>query len=499
MKEFDRLSAGPSSSLDVSAEALTELSSEVTQFVAEYFANIAQLQVFPETRGGQTDELLDSHLPLKGESLPKLLEECRAIFAGSRHNGHPRFFGYVASPATPAGAFADLMASALNSNVTSWRSAPAATEVERLVVRWLGALVGYGEEAHGLLTSGGSMANLLALLLAHRNSSGGEPDLKGLWNSEVMTIYASEQIHMSVPKGAAILGFGREQVKLIECDDHFRIDVNALRRTIDADLRKGLKPFCIVGSAGTVNTGAIDPLTKLADVASDYDLWFHVDGAYGAFGALDPRKRTLFAGLERADSVSLDPHKWLYAPLDAGCLLFRDELTARMAGANNTADYIRVAEKTEEEAFAFWNYGVELSRRFRALKIWFTLRYYGTERVAAAISKDNFLAEYLASQIEQSDDFELLAPVELSICCFRYAPVWLRESSDATAMLNTLNAEIMHSVQRGGQAYVSNATIHGKFALRVCIINFRTGPADIDQTIDIIRHAAQDLESKYRH
>lgn len=493
----DRATPNRVSSLDISAEELEEFASRATQFVTGYFAELPELPVFPETRGGQTRERLGSELPSKGEPLDRLLEDCREIFSASRHNGHPRFFGYVASPSTPAGAFADLLASVLNANVTSWRSAPAATEVERLVVHWLSKLVGYDDCTHGLLTSGGSMANLIALLIAHRTKTTDEPELKGLWNSTRMTIYAAEQIHLSVPKGAAILGFGREQVRLVPCDDRFRIDVNALRRLIETDLRRGLKPFCLVGSAGTVNTGAIDPLTKLAEIASDYDLWFHVDGAYGAFGAMDARKRSLFAGLERADSVSLDPHKWLYVPLDAGCLLFRDTLSVGVAGGAASADYIRVHEKEDEEAFAFWDHSLELSRRFRALKIWFTLRYYGTERIAAAISEDNLLAEYLAERVTDSEDFELLAPVELSICCFRYAPRWLAEREGSATMLDQLNAEIMHTIQRGGKAYFSNAMIHGKFALRVCITNFRTTRADIDQTLETILQTAQGLKGQY--
>jgi len=497
MTETEKALIEGTSLLDTFAEGLDQLASQATQFVTSYFADLSERAVFPNTRGGQTRELLGSDIPVKGESIDKLLESCREIFSASRHNGHPRFFGYVASPSTPAGAFADLLASALNPNVTSWRSAPAATELERLVVGWLGTLIGYRENAHGLLTSGGSMANLIALLVAHRTKSKGEADAKGLWNLPRMTIYASDQVHMSVLKAAAILGFGSEQVRLVECDDHFRIDVKALRSNIEADLRKGLKPFCIVGSAGTVNTGAIDPLTKLADIASEYDLWFHVDGAYGAFGAMDARKRPLFAGLVRADSVSLDPHKWLYVPLDAGCLLVRDAASAQVAGGTNSADYITVHEKLDEEAFAFWDYSVELSRRFRALKIWFTLRYYGTERIAAAISKDNLLAEYLSGQVERSEDFELLAPVDLSICCFRYVPRWLADEEQQAALLDQLNADIMHTVQRGGKAYLSNATVNGKFALRACITNFRTTRADVDQTLEIIRQTAQDLESKY--
>src|SRR6185295_10295858 len=227
------------------------------------------------------------------------------IIANSRHNGHPRFFGYVASPATAPGAFADLIASALNTNLTSWRSGPAATEIERTVVRWLASLIRYGDEtheAHGLLTSGGSMANLTALLIAHRAKS--EPDVgaTGLWNSTTpMTVYASDQIHMSIPKAADILGLGRAQVRLVDSDNRFRMNVGSLREQLTNDLQNGMKPFCVVASGGTVNTGAVDPLADIAEVANEFGLWFHIDGAYGALAAADQTKRPLFRGLERAD------------------------------------------------------------------------------------------------------------------------------------------------------------------------------------------------------
>jgi glutamate/tyrosine decarboxylase-like PLP-dependent enzyme len=281
--------------------------------------------------------------------------------------------------------------------------------------------------------------------------------------------------------------------------------VKKLRASIKSDLKKGLKPFCVVGSAGTVNTGAIDPLSEIADVAKEFGLWFHVDGAYGALGALDPRKRPLFAGLKRADSVSLDPHKWLYTPIDSGCLLFHDREAARATFANDEADYIKVHEQTDDEAFAFWDYGIELSRRFRALKIWLTLRYYGTRRIAEAISHDNSMAEYLAQCVSAADDFELLAPVELSICCFRYVPAELRTKLQAAsaskrrtlnAELDQLNARVMHAVQRGGHAYLSSASVKGRLALRACITNFRTTCGDIDITLDVIREAAQSLPER---
>ncbi len=501
------LRAARASSLEITEEAMEEIAAQMLLLVTEYFARLPGLPVFPQTSADQLKERFNVDLPVEGIAFEQILDDCRAIISASRHNGHPRFFGYVASPSTPVGAFADLLASALNVNLTSWRSAPAPAEIEKTTLRWLSTLVGYGQDAHGLLTSGGSMANLNALLIAHRSRAPeGQVSRRGLWsNPHPMTIYASDQIHMSIPKAADVLGLGREQVRLVKSDARFRLDVQSLREMIEADMSRGLVPFCVVASAGTVNTGAVDPLAETARIAATYDLWFHVDGAYGALGSLDERKRPLFEGIERADSVSLDPHKWLYAPVGCGCLLFRDPLKARRAFLTDDADYIKVQEETTDESFAFWDYGIELSRRFRALKIWMMLCYYGARRIRAAVSDDNDLAAYLAERVQLAEDFELLAPVELSICCFRYVPPAVRaalhgaktaEREHLNAEVDQLNAALMHHVQRGGRAYLSNVTLNGSYGLRACIVNFRTTRADIDRTLDIVREAARDISEE---
>ena len=477
------------SALDVSAEQLQEIATQATNLVHEYFNSVATRGVVAHHNfSGKTKELINASLEPKGVPLEQLIEECRTIFDHSRHNGHPRFFGYVASPATAIGAYSDLIASALNANITCWRSGPAGTEIEQLVVSWLGTLIGYDDDAKGLLTSGGSMANLIALLAASRRKSGKDTASKGLWNSGTpLTVYASEEVHMSIPKAADILGIGRDQVRTVAVDDQLRMDVNALRTRIREDLKNGLRPFCIVGSAGTVNTGVVDPLAEIAVVAAEFDLWFHVDGAYGAPGVLDPGKKDLFYGLTLADSVSLDPHKWLYVPVDAGCLLFRDDFAVRPAFNTDEADYIKVHGLVDDETFAYWDYGIELSRRFRALKVWLTLRYYGADRIAEAISEDIALAHYFGETVAAADDFELVAPVELSICCFRFVPPGLKNEPE----LDQLNQKILAGIQKDGRAYVSNATVTGKFALRACITNFRTTKTDIDKTIDVVREIAK--------
>ncbi len=504
------------SSLDITEEALGELAARAVELVSNYFRDISASPVVTHTSALELAARFDAPLPAAPDSLDEVFADCRRIFEGSRHSGHPRFFGYVASPSTPAGAFADLIASALNQNVPAWRSSPAATHVEHTVIDWLVALAGYAPGARGLLTSGGSMANLNALYVAHRTqaraaNAGGEAEArggadvsqKGLWRAaRPATFYVSDQAHMSIAKAADILGFGREQVRVVESDENFRMDVRRLREQIERDAGDNFQPCCVVASAGTVNTGAVDPLARIAEVARAYDLWFHIDGAYGALAALDPSKRALFAGLAEADSVSLDPHKWLYTPVDCGCLLFRDAARVRAAWTGGEADYIKIFEDTEAESFAFFDHGMELSRRFRALKIWMLLRYYGARAIAAAITEDNALAAYFGALVEASEDFELLAPIELSICCFRYVPPDARprlasadaaERARAETEVNKLNERILRAVQRGGRAYVSNASLRGRFALRACIVNFRTTRRDIDATLDIIREAAREV------
>src|SRR5256714_13294179 len=505
-KEVEEKRAARPSSLDISEDEFHAISESVAEIVEKYFARVAELPVFPDTSAEEISEKFPEKLSEDGEPIEKLIEDCRRVIEKSRHNGHPRFWGYVASPSTPIGAYADLIASALNQNVTSWRSAPAATMIEQQVMRWLGSLIGYDENAHGLMTSGGSLANLKALYVAHRVKSSDEVSHHGLWHrSAPMTVYASDQVHFSIPKAADVLGLGRENVRIVSSDERFKLDMRNLREQVERDEREGFIPFCVVANAGTVNTGAVDPLEEIGSFAQERDLWFHVDGAYGALGALAHEKRALFHGIARADSVSLDPHKWLYAPVDCGCLLFRDAARVQGAWTQHAADYIKVYEERDAESFAFWDYGIELSRRFRALKIWLMLRYYGSRKVSGAITDDCCMAQYFAERVEASEDFELLAPVELSICCFRYVPVEFarefqaandEERASLNEKLDELNAHIMHTVQRGGLAYLSNATLRARFALRACITNFRTTRADIDSTLEIIREAAREIRKE---
>ena len=305
----------------------------------------------------------------------------------------------------------------------------------------------------------------------------------------VGTVYASEQAHMSIAKAVALLGIGRHQLRLIPCDDEFRIRTDLLRGSIDADRRAGKCPIAIVGCAGTVATGSIDPLVELAEIAKDTCAWFHIDGAYGALAAI--ARPEPFAGMELADSVSLDPHKWLYQPLDCGCLLFRDPAQAR-ATFSFTGDYAKSLQDDPLEDFAFFDESLELSRRFRALKLWLSLRYHGLSNFRRQIDNDLNCANQLASLVDSNPEMELLAPVPLSAVCFRYIP---RRDGFKETQLDDLNLRILRDVQRSGRVYISNATIHGKFALRACMVNHRTTAADVEAVIDEVLRVGRELST----
>jgi glutamate/tyrosine decarboxylase-like PLP-dependent enzyme len=379
----------------------------------------------------------------------------------------PAFFGYIQSPPNPVGVVADLLASAADQNVTAWRSAPAAAHVERLTLRWLGQFVGFDDDAAGIMVGGGSAANLTALLTAIRTRSNPDADRRRL------AVYVSSEAHFSIAKAAGALGLA---VRRIEADEDWRLDPEAAAAAIEDDERSGTTPLCLVASAGTTATGAVDPLDALADLAQAHGLWFHVDGAYGAPAAAVAAQQQRFRGIDRADSLAIDAHKWLYAPVDCSALLVHDAATTARAFGAAADDYVRVLGGQDEETFAFWDHGLELSRRFRALKLWMALRHYGATRLAQAIEHDIAMAAQLGDLVERSEDLELTSPPSLSICTFRHG------SAD--------NERLLAALQRDGRVYLSNAVIGGRFALRACVTNFRTTEADIETTVAVVRELA---------
>jgi glutamate/tyrosine decarboxylase-like PLP-dependent enzyme len=391
-------------------------------------------------------------------------------------------FAYVASAGTPITAIGSMIEATLNTNVTAWRSSPAATEVEHVVIDWLKEMLGYPKEAAGLLVSGGSMANFAALAAAR---SAKAPDVvhQGLSGAE-LTIYASDEAHFSIRKAAGMLGIGEAHVRSVSTDDRLRMQPSELEKLIREDKAGGRAPMCVAASVGTVESGVVDPIEEIASIARRHGLWLHIDAAYGGFAALAPSARHHFAAISQADSVALDPHKWLYLPVGCGCVLYKDPAAAR-AAFSHEADYTRVIGHERDEAFAFWDYGPELTRPFRALNLWLLFKYAGARRIGEAIESNMACARYFEQLIRASEDFEMLAPVELSIFCFRYAPPGFHGDLDA------LNERVLLALQRAGSSYVSNARVHGKCALRGCVLNYRTTKGDMEKLLEDLRDAAQ--------
>ena len=465
-------------------EEIRALGRAVLEEVAAYYESLDSRPVLVPTTSQALRETFSEPLPREGARLDSLLQTLRdAVIPFCRHSAHPRFFGYVSSPGTPVTSLGSLLASALNVNVTCWRSAPAGTELEHVTVNWLKEMLGYPSGAAGLLVSGGSMANFAGLAAARSAKAPGNVVRDGLAGAPRLCAYVSEEGHFSIAKAAGMLGIGEANVRAVKTGDRFAIDLADLGRLVEQDRAAGYLPFCVVANAGATATGAFDPIGELAAFAREHNLWLHVDAAYGGFAALAPSARPLFAGIAEADSVALDPHKWLYLPIGCGCVLYKDPATAR-AAFSHSAEYTRTIGLERDEAFAFWDYGPELSRPFRALDLWLLLKFVGAARLAEAIEQNIACARYLEELVSTSPDFEMLAPASLSIFCFRYAPRGYADSLDA------LNERILLAVQRAGSSYLSNAKVNGKFALRGCVLNYRTTKRDMEILLDDVRASA---------
>jgi glutamate/tyrosine decarboxylase-like PLP-dependent enzyme len=468
-------------SVEISAEEFLRLTDRVAKLAAEYLENIDNRPISPSTNGDETSRLFRTSIPEHGmgdaalDGLPEVMRLSRV------QNG--RFFGYVLGSGEPVGAVADLLASVLNQNVTAWRSGPAAVMVEQTVIGWLAQAIGC-PDFRGHLTGGGSSANLMGLAMAREAKA--PANEKGIEAGGI--IYASDEIHMSIPKSVALLGIGRDNLRLIPTDASFRMIPQELEARILRDRAEGKTPVAVVASAGTVSTGAIDPFPQIAEIARRHGAWFHIDGAYGALAAM--ADRTKFEGLELADSISLDPHKWLYQPLDCGCLLYRSSDAAQRTFAHS-GEYARSLTADPIEGFVFFEESLELSRRFRALKLWLSLRYHGVAAFRQSIMKDLAQARRLANAIKREPELELLAPVELSAVCFRYRGADNRSNEE----LNSFNRALLKRVVQRGRVYLSNALLRGKFSLRACIVNHRTKDSDVDSVIPEVLAAAQEVRA----
>lgn len=477
------------SPLDASPELVERMINAAAAAAAQYYRELPGRPVVTKASGAEVRAQLPRELPrlpVRFDHLIRLFSD--VIAPNSRHNGHPRFFGYIASPGSAAAATGELLSAAMNANVTSWRSSPSATELEHIVTGWFKQIVGFPESALGVLVSGGSMANFAALAAA-RSRVLPQVAAEGIPADTRLRIYVSKEGHFSIDKAASLLGIGNAAVVRIPVDTQLRIRLDILARQIDADVSSGCTPMAIVGNAGSTATGTIDPLHTLADIAAHRRIWFHVDGAYGAFAALSPHLRDEFHGIARADSVALDAHKWLFSSMGAACVLYRDTAAAHAAFAHD-ADYTRPIGLAQDEAFAFWDYSPELSRPFRALPIFFHVSHAGADAIAAAIDTTVRCARHFAATAISVPNIEMLAPVTLSIFCFRYHPRGYAGDLDA------LNQSIMVELQRSGFAYLSSARVHGKFALRGCVLSYRTTERDMDILLREVMRIGADLAKR---
>jgi aromatic-L-amino-acid decarboxylase len=470
--------------LELSTEDFRRLAANVVDLCAGYLRTLDARSTFPQTTGEESERLFDLDLPERGMGDQAFAALTDVIGKSRAQNG--RFFGYVQGSGEPIAALGDFLGSILNQNITASRSSPAGVTIERTVVRWLSEAVGCRGFV-GTLTSGGSAANLMGLAMAREKKT--PANEQGLYDRKVGVIYASEQVHMAVPKAVAMLGIGRENLHYVPCDDSYRMVPSLLERAIRQDEVQGRAPIAVVASAGTVNTGSIDPLREIAAIAQSRDLWMHVDGAYGALAAIAAPEK--FDGLALADSLSLDPHKWLFQPLDCGCLLYRDVGSAQST-FTYTGNYAKQLSSDPVEGFAFFEESIELSRRFRALKLWLSLRYHGLHSFRAAIQQNLDHAQRLAAAIEDSASLELLGPVELSAVCFRH--LVNNDASEETR--NRFNLALLKRIVARGRVYLSNAELKGKFCLRACIVNHLTKETDIDAVVREVLEVAPAVTSE---
>jgi glutamate/tyrosine decarboxylase-like PLP-dependent enzyme len=477
------------SSFDLESEQIRQLGYMAADAVAEQRAGLTSRPVFGKVGAGAA--AFDEPPPEEGQPIEKTLAFAREhILPFPMGNSHQRFYGFINATADPVGIAADYLAASMNPNC--WGGDHAAIHVEHRVMRWLAEFLGYPETAEGILVSGGSMANFTALAAARRAMTPGNVREDGLAGEgrPRLTVYASDQVHHCVDKAVDLLGIGTNQLRKIPTDERFRLRMDLLAEAVAADRRTGFTPAIVVGTAGTVNTGAIDPLEEIADFCARESLWFHVDGAYGAMARLSRKLAPLFAGMERADSIAADPHKWLYVPYEAGATLVREK--GRLSNAfRKFPEYLASDPESPFPGPAwFAERGVELSRSFKALKVWMGLKTHGRSGYARAIENDVALARFLAEEVDRREDFERLAESVLSIANFRYRP---KDRNLSEEDLHRINRRIVNRLVGDGSFFLAPTTLKGRTALRVCIVNFRTREEDLTALLDEATRIGREL------
>ncbi len=468
--------------IDFSSEEIRRLGYRAVDLVAEHLERAREGAVRSSVPEELRRELMEEPLPLHPKDPEELLERLReTVLAFPMGNSSPRFFGWVNSPAAPAAIVAELLAAGLNPSVAGGDH--AATYVEHAVLRWMKELLGLPAHGGAILTSGGSVANLIGLAVMRHTATAGRVRAKGLRAESPLVVYATAQAHGCVQKALELLGIGSEQLHRVALDRERRMDVDSLVQQVSQDRASGAHPACIVASAGTVDTGAIDPLARLAEIAERESLWLHVDAAYGGPGILAEQTKGLYDGLPGVDSLAVDPHKWMYVPVECGCAFVRDARAMRDA-FSLVPPYLR----SESALPWFSEFGIQQTRGFRALKLWMAFQTIGLEGYRARITRDVALARALQDRIREARDFELAAAGPLSITCFRFVPAG-QHSNEQT--LDELNRRIVALVQEEGEAFLTGTELDGRFVLRACIVNFRTREQDLDALLEAVRAAGR--------
>ncbi len=483
--------------IDINKDEFRDIGHRLIDDIADFLDTIDKRPVTAGQSPSKLQSILGSgNLPEKGSPAGELLARATDLLLNnSLFNGHPKFMGYITASAAPIGALADLLAATVNPNVGAHILSPMATEIEKQTISWLAEFIGVSPNYGGILVSGGNMANFTAFLAARTAMAPKNVKEDGLSAaSKPLRVYCSKTTHTWIDKAAILFGLGTNAVRWIKTDSLNRMDNTALEQAIEEDLDNGCQPIMVIGTAGDVSTGVVDDLQGISVLCKRYQLWFHIDGAYGVPAAVIPTYKSLFTGLDEADSIALDPHKWLYSPLEAGCTLVKDPQHL-LDTYSSHPEYYNFTTTEEEIAQNYYEYGLQNSRGFRALKIWLSLQHIGRAGYEKLIGEDIDLAKRL---FELADDHPELEAVSnnLSITTLRYVPS--DKKTDLT-YLNSLNQQLLNTLQTGGEAFLSNAIVREMYCLRACIVNFRTSESDIREIIDIIVRVGRETNITLRN
>lgn len=460
----------------------------VARIVADHVAGLATRRVTPEATPEELEKIFYEPLPENGMAIEDILARFQKDIARNAMGvPSPRYFGQFNPTPLPIGVWADALTSMLNQNAGAWRNGPTSAMIEARVIRWLCDLLNYGSKSFGTLASGGSEANLIALKCA-RDSVAPSIKERGVRTAPGdLVIYASEQCHYSIDKSADILGLGREGLRKIPTDDRFHISPDALRRAIATDRQTGKVPFCIVGVAGTTSTGVIDPLEELAVIARENQCWYHIDAAYGGPLAFSQKHKDKLRGIELADSITFDPHKWMFVPFSCGATLVREGARALRDAFDMTPEYLSEDRGGADVEFDFFRYGQMGTRRFNSLKLWMAIKFMGREGYARTVERQIDLTNFLASRLDELENFKRVGEVETAVCCFRFLP---RPDLDGPA-IDRLQQRLQQLIERSGEAWLTTTVLNGRRAMRVNINSFLTEQHHVDDLVKLLVRSSE--------